>query len=381
MRVLLVSTARQIGGAELYALRLVEALRSSCDFTMVMSDHSAMAPLREAMEEFARVVPLPIDRMGALMGVATQVRRLANESDVVQLISNHPASRLGILMGFVLGGLATPLVVVEQRATPVSDVEVPRALAPALPELFRRSRRRAGRIVAVSEENRRTLETVYGLPPATIEVVYNGADLSRFDGAPANGLRTELGLQPGQPVILSVARLLPNKGHRYLIEAAPAILGRLPGVHFVFAGDGEEQAALEAQIEAGGLGSHFSFLGFRPDVENLLHGADLFVLPSLAEGFALSLIEALAAGLPVVATDVGGAGEVIEDGRNGYLIPPADAPALADAVCRALAADSGERQAMSDAARATAARFSAQATAERMLAIYREVTTRHAGLS
>ncbi len=374
MRVLLVMTARQIGGAELYARQLVAALCDRCAFTVVISDHPAMAPLRAALSETARVVPLPVDRLSALPGVASQVRRLAGEHDVVQLISNHPASRLGIMMGFILGGTGAPLIVVEQRATPMSDVKTPAALTPFLPALFRRSRRGAARVVAVSEENRRTLETLYGLPASSLEVVYNGVDLARFARPPTTDLRAELGLRPEQPVVLCVARLLPNKGHRDLVAAAPEILRRYPDAHFVFAGDGDERTALEGQIVALDLMGRFSLIGFRPDVEDLLRASDLFVLPSLAEGFALSLIEALAAGLPVAATRVGGAPEVIEDGVNGYLVPPGDAPALARAVVQALGQDDAARRRMAEAARATAARYSVEAMADRMLALYREVS-------
>jgi glycosyltransferase involved in cell wall biosynthesis len=374
MRVLLVMTARQVGGAEIYARQLVAALRDRCDFTVVISDHPAMRSLRDELEGIARVAPLPVDRLSTLPQVAVEVRRLAGGHDVVQLISNHPASRLGIMMGFVLSGTRAPLVVVEQRATPMGDVDVRGALAPLLPGLFRRSRRRAARVIAVSEENRRTLEDVYGLPASAVEVVYNGVDLARFARPPGRDLRIELNLHPKQPVVLTVARLLPNKGHRYLVEAAPEILMRFPDAHFIFAGDGAERVALEGQVAALDLTDRFSLVGFRDDVEDVLRAGDVFVLPSLAEGFALSLVEALAAGLPVIATRVGGAAEVIEHGINGFLAPPGDAPALAEGVITALTLDDAGRQRMSMAARATAERFSVETMAERMFAIYEDAS-------
>jgi glycosyltransferase involved in cell wall biosynthesis len=277
-------------------------------------------------------------------------------------------------MGFTLSGAGAPLVVVEQRATLIEDVKAPAALAPILPALFRRSRRGAARVIAVSEENRRTLETTYGLPPNAVEVVHNGVDLSRFAGPASDALRDELRLEREGPIVLTVSRLLPNKGHDDLIAAAPAILSRFPGAHFVFAGDGDQRAALEAQIEALHLRDHFSLLGFRTDVPDLMRGSDLFVLPSLAEGFSLALVEALAAGLPVVATRVGGAEEAIEDGRNGFLAPPADPAALAAAVIGVLEMEPAGRRALSKAARGSARRFSVEAMAERMFAIYREVS-------
>jgi glycosyltransferase involved in cell wall biosynthesis len=232
----------------------------------------------------------------------------------------------------------------------------------------------------VSEENRRTLETVYGLPASAIEVVYNGVDLARFDRPPTGDLRAELGLRPDQPVVLCVARLLPNKGQSYLVEAAPEILEHFPDAHFIFAGDGDERVALEGRTASLGLTGRFSMIGFRADVEDVMRAGDIFVLPSLAEGFSLSLVEALAAGLPAIATQVGGAPEVIEDGMNGFLVPPGDARALARAVQRALALDAATRQRMSVAARATAARYSVQAMADRMVALYQKVSS-DAGIS
>ena len=116
MRVLLVMTARQVGGAEIYARQLVAALRDRCDFTVAISDHPATRSLRDELGGMARVAPMPVDRLSTLPQVAVEVRRLAGQHDVVQLVSNHPASRLGIMMGFVLSGTGAPLVVVEQRS-------------------------------------------------------------------------------------------------------------------------------------------------------------------------------------------------------------------------------------------------------------------------
>jgi glycosyltransferase involved in cell wall biosynthesis len=374
MRVLVVTTARQVGGAELYIPTLVAALRGRCEFTVAISDHPAMQPLRDALAEKAHVVPLPFDRPGALPGAAQAVRRLAGRHDVAHLISNHPASRLGILMGFTLGGARTPYVVIEQRATQVDDVRVPGYLTGALPGLFRRSRARAARVIAVSEENRRTLIGYYGLRPEQIAFIHNGIDVARYAAPHHDGLRRKLGLDPDAQLVLTAASLLENKGHRYLVEAAAAVGPHFPQAHFVIAGEGEKRAAIEAQVAAAGLAGRFAFIGFWPDFAGLVTGSDLFVLPSLAEGFSLALVEAMAGGLLTIATRVGGAPEVIEDAVNGYLVPPADAPALAGALTRALDLSAKARAAMSAAARRTAQTFSVEAMAERTLALYEEVT-------
>jgi glycosyltransferase involved in cell wall biosynthesis len=303
---------------------------------------------------------------------------MAADFDVVHLNSNHPGSRLGILMGFALGASGRPVVCVEQGVSPISAIQVPAGIAWALPALFRWSRRSVARLVAVSEENRRRLIELYRVPADKITTVYNGFDpLPLADGAPGT-LRQELGLSDDQPLILVLGRLSANKGQRHLIDAAPAILSRFPGAHFVFAGNPEGQAELDRRITALRLEGHFSMPGFRSDVVNLLRSCDLFVLPSLAEGFSLSLVEAMAAGVPVVATRVGGAAEVVEDGVSGFLTPPGDVGALAHAVIAALSLDAAARDRLRDAARSTAQRFSFAATASRMLDIYSELGRRGA---
>jgi glycosyltransferase involved in cell wall biosynthesis len=377
--VLLVMTARQTGGAELYVERLARALGDRCRFTIAASGAPEMALLRERLGGLGNVAALhtfPFDNPRAILPVLRQLRTLARKHDVVHLNSNHPASRLGILVGFALRDL--PWIAVEQRATPVNDVVVPRTLVPVLPALYRWSRRSASTVVAVSRENAETLARIYKVPRSKIVVVYNGADLSQAtDRAIARtALRAELKLRPEARLVLVLARLLPNKGHRFLVDAAPTIIARHPDVHFVFAGALDDPAPVRARIEELGLSARFSLLGFRTDTVDLLAASDVTVLPSLAEGFALTILEALAAGLPVVATAVGGATEILEDGVNGFLVPPADAPALANAVGRALALDAPRRASLQEAALASAGRFSIEETARQMLEIYRAARQR-----
>ena len=363
-------TARTVGGAELYVEQLTAALADACRFTVALSDHPELADLGQRLATRCAVLTFPFDHAGALPSVTRQLRQLGRAADIIHLNSNHPGSRLGILMGFALPGAGRPVVCVEQGASSIAAIEVPGSIAWALPALFRWSRRSVSQVVAVSEENKRTLVNLYRLPAKKIAVVHNGADLAPFaDPAPAT-LRAELELAPDQPLVIVLGRLAANKGQRFLVEAAPAILARFPATHFVFAGNPEGRNDIEARIRALNLEPHFSLLGFRSDVVNLLRSSDVFVLPSLGEGFSLSIIEALAAGLPVVATRVGGAAEIIDEGINGFLVPSADAPALGGAVIRALSLDASAREAMRLVALETARRFSFDITAQKMFAIY-----------
>lgn len=376
MKALVIVSALDVGGAELYVERLVGALKDQCEFTVALPNAPNMIEFGQRLRSHARVVSDAFDRFNALPSLAIKLRSLARQHDVIHLNSNHPCSRLGIAFAFALARVR-PTVCVEQRVTPVGDISVPRGLEPVLPVLFRWSRRSVARLIAVSRENADLLTTLYKIPRGKISVVHNGSDFQELDEAQARlrrqSLRAELGLRPDQPIVLVLARIAPNKGHRFLVDAAHAILDQHPNAHFVFAGALDDAQRLMAQVDALGLKSAFSLLGFRTDTQEMLAAADVFVLPSLAEGFSLSIVEALAAGLPVIATRVGGASEAIEHGRNGFLVPPADSAALAQALLHALSMSESERMLISSAARKSAAQFSTAAMAAKTFAVYRQV--------
>ena len=380
MRVLLVMTAREVGGAELYVQRLTRALAGQCQFTIVLPTHPRVDALAQQLADHAQITKLAVGDQRRLLIAARKARSLAKRADVIHLNSNHPGSRLGILFGFALSHAGPPLTCVEHRVSPLDDIIVPRALRPFLPHLFRWSRQGAARVIAVSRQNAELLTIYYGLRADKITIVHNGTDLPDFkesDVALARAaLRAELGLPEQAIVILTLARLAPNKGHCYLIEAMPEVLRAHPNAHLVFAGQPDQAEPIIARIEALGLQPHVHLLGFRSDTQQLLAASDFFALPSLAEGFSLALVEALAAGLPTVATNVGGASEVIQSGQGGILVPPADSAALATALKHLLSLNEAEIQRQRQAARQAAQPFSTQAMAEKTLRVYSEVVCR-----
>ncbi len=165
------------------------------------------------------------------------------------------------------------------------------------------------------------------VPARRIATVPNGVD-SRAFAIP----RTPRPLRR----VAVVANLEPRKGHDVLIDAAPEVLRHCPDARFEIVGDGPERASLEARAGAQGVARAFAFTGHVEDVARRLHDADIFVLPSRTEAFPNAVLEAMCAALPIVASDVGGVHELIDDGHTGLLVPPGDPRALAHAVCRLL---------------------------------------------
>ena len=198
-----------------------------------------------------------------------------------------------------------------------------------------------------------------GIPASRTVTVHEGIDLSRVEAAPAAALHEELWLPHGSPIVGNVAALVPQKGQRHLVDAAAIVVRHVPDARFVIAGEGELRASLEQQIRQHRLEKHVVLAGFRTDILSLHNGFDIFVMSSVTEGLGTSLLDAMAAGKPVVATSAGGIPEVVQDGETGFIVPTRDPQALADAVIRLLK-DEDLRMRMGTAGRARAhARFSA----------------------
>jgi glycosyltransferase involved in cell wall biosynthesis len=189
--------------------------------------------------------------------------------------------------------------------------------------LQRQAYRCASRVVANSAAARQILLNE-GLAPASIAVIPNGVDAGSYPDRPA-------GAAPLRRVI-TVANLRREKSHETLIDAAAQLASQFPGAQFQIVGDGPRRAELEAMARARGLERTVAFLGHREDVADLLRAADVFVLPSRSEAFPNGAIEAMAAGLPVVASAVGGLLDLIDPGRTGVLVPADDSAALAAAL-------------------------------------------------
>jgi len=236
------------------------------------------------------------------------------------------------------------------------------------------------RIITLSRaEVREFLERGIGVE-SRFRVVPNGIDIDALIGQKDRAdTRATLGWSDRDLVIVSIGRLEPVKGHHTLIHAAPKIIeavSRSPEhltVRFLLAGDGTMRERLSFEAERSGVSDHVHFAGHRDDVGAILTAGDLFVMPSINEGIGLAVVEAMACSLPVVASNVGGIPEVVEDGVSGILVPPNDARALATA-CSALLLDPQTRKQMgSEGERRARARYDIHTALENTAAVYREL--------
>ena len=223
-------------------------------------------------------------------------------------------------------------------------------------------------IFAVSGTLRDDLVRHVGLPPSRVDVLHNGVDRSRFGGADRECARRLLGLDAGSLVVGSVGRLVAVKNYALLLKAFAAL--RRDDAVLLLAGDGPERPALEQLVQGLGLASSVRLLGHRDDVPAVLAALDVFALSSRSEGMSNTLLEAMAAGLPIVATRVGGNAEIVRDGVDGLLVDDDDAPGFAHAL-RGLAEHAGRRAAMGAAGRErVATEFSIEAMVERYARYY-----------
>ncbi len=188
--------------------------------------------------------------------------------------------------------------------------------------------------IPVSQAGKQLLVEDYKVNPYRLKLILNGIDVNKFTfvSGGRQGIRQSLQIGPEQILVGTVARFSFQKGHRYTVEAIPSILECCPQARFLFVGEGPTQAMLADRVRQLGLEPYVTFAGDREDITEILSALDLFLLTSLYEGLPLSILEAMAVGLPVVATTVSGTPEAVRDQRTGLLIPPESSKAVAEAV-------------------------------------------------
>lgn len=279
--------------------------------------------------------------------------------------------------GGFLGRLAARLAGVPHIVHHAHGFSFNKVLSPAAHRFYVVLERLAARagdlIISVNEEQRQMAIRLGVDKPERICTVHNGIHLRHSAPIDRDAARRALGFQDSDLVVGAVGRLAPQKGFVYLIRALPRLLASLPSARIVIAGDGPLEAELRLEAVRNGVAGLVDFLGFRSDIPAVLAAVDVVAQPSLWEGLSISLIEALAAGKPVVTTDIDGNREVIDDNVTGLLVPPAEPVALAEALRNLLTNPSLARALGDNARREASARFSEQRMVDENLAAYDRV--------
>ena len=335
VRVFFIIGTLNIGGAETQLVELVTRLDRD-RFQPAVCCLGTAGPLAERLQRAG--VPVQV----------LKLRRYRNGKGYVQttfhlfnsvwhlyraLRTARPQIVHGVLFwAYVLGTYAAraarvPVVVASRRSLGLFKAHKPVYLF-----LERLADRWTDLFIANSDAVRRDTIDREGIDPSKILVVHNGIDLSRFKG-PEMGPACDLGRRPR---VIVISNLIHYKGHEYFLHAWPAVLAQFPTATALLVGEGPMRSQLESMVRDLGIDRSVKMLGTRNDVPALLSLSDLCVHPSLQEGYSNAILEAMAAGRPVVATRVGGNVEAVVDGQTGVLVPAASADALAAGMLRVL---------------------------------------------
>jgi sugar transferase (PEP-CTERM/EpsH1 system associated) len=325
-RVAQVIPSLQVGGLQKIVVRLVDHFQSRMDHLVVTP--SGDGPLRTRFSTGVPVRPLADPRRSGKWNAVRMARLFrAYRPDVVH---TRNWTCLDAIIGARLAGV--PVVIHGEHGREASDPEgsnafrrrVRRLLAPLVTEF-----------VTVSRDLARWLASDVGIPPAKITQIYNGVDTEAFSPGDRHEAREGLGL-PHDPIVMgTVGRLDPVKDHRGLIEAFHRLASRRD-TRLLIVGDGPCRPELERLTNQLGLRGRVHLLGERDDINVMLRALDVFILPSLGEGISNAILEAMATGLPVVATRVGGNPELVDDGVTGFLVPSGSTNSLTAALLRYL---------------------------------------------
>ena len=361
LRVLHVVEAMHQGGAETLVVEHVRHAGAGVESLVCALNRGG--PAMEAAEALgARTFVLgdAPDRLSRLI----QLARLMRSERVAVANGHNPTGGLYAALAGKLAGV--PVVVRTEHSIHYRgrhSALYPSLIEPLVTLLTRR-------VIGVCEAVRESHAVRLRWAESRFVTIANGISQARAARA-REAVRNELGIAEGGRVVLTIASLTPQKAQHVLIDAFAWLHPRVPGARLLIAGEGPLQAALESRARASGAGDRVRFLGPRADVADLVQAADLFALSSVREGLPITLLEAMRAGCPAVATHVGGAREAIEDGVTGRIVPPGEPVALGQALLELLS-DPVRARALGAAGRERWARcFTAERMVSETEALYR----------
>ena len=363
-----------LGLTERYDLVLACGLSHESKMTDWEKQSVDMA-IRKIEDGGVKVIPIPslvrkIDPVQDFRSFFSLWRLMIREKPTI--VHTH-TSKAGILGRLAAKIAAVPIIV----HTPHGHVfyghfrSIPSRVFLVLERLFTRI---TDCLIALTEEERKDYIQFSVSDPDNSVTIHSGVDIDRYLCARINREKKKrsLGLSPKALVVGTVGWLLPIKGPMVLLKSMGRVWEKLPEVELVYVGKGDLQGALEAQAFQMGVSEKVKFLGWRDDVEEIMPIMDLFVLPSLNEGMGRVLVEAMAAGRPIVASDVGGIPDLVTHEKTGLLVPPGNWQALAGAILQVLM-DTEKARRMGEKGRARCHRFSLQTMLEELESLYRNL--------
>ena len=320
------------GGAEKQLYMLATSLDPDRFKPVVVQLHPGNAvPFSEGRMGNLDLFHLPTRRICSPDGIRRlgQIRRLAKEKRT-EII--HTFFEKSEVMGWLTArSLGIPIWVTSRRDLGFKRKEIYK-------KIFKLAKKDCRKCVANCLAVMNQAIQCEELPGKKMEVIYNGLDFSIYQDLQSDGtLRQELRIKDTMPIIGMVANFnFEIKGHRFFLEAAKIVLEKIPHAFFILIGDGPLRKQYEQMAKELGIGEQVRFLGKRNDVPSIISNLNISVMSSTSEGLSNIILESMAAGKPVVVTNVGGSSEIVMDGVNGYLVSPADPPAMANAILNLL---------------------------------------------
>ena len=391
IRVIHVITRLDMGGSAQETLLTVSSLNpQNYEVILIKGSTSESAMTSTELQSANQQLAAACDRGVEIINLPSLVRRISPWNDLKtfvllwSLIRRHKphivhthTSKAGVL-GRLAAWLAGVPIIIHKPHGHVFYGH----FGPRLSRLFLFIERLLGgitdQVVALTPMEARDYLSLRVLKADKISTIHSGVELNRYHitEKERQQKKKELGISPDSLVVGYVGWLIPIKGVTYLVNAMARVAEKYPKSLLVLVGKGddkgEEEVHLRKQVEHVGLADKVRFLGWRSDVDEIMGCFDIFVLPSLNEGMGRVLVEAMAAGLPIVASRVGGIPDLVKDGQNGLLVPAADAPALAKAISDLLA-DKEKRNRMGKAGKKICRAYSAEAMVEKIDNLYAEL--------
>lgn len=358
MKVIHVETGRHLYGGSLQVRYLIEGLANEGINNILVCEQSS--PLAAAVSQWTdKIYPEPIK--GDLdIGFVSRLKTIIKQEQV-DLVHLH--SRRGC---DVLGGIAA-------RLAGVPVILSRRVDNPEFSLVARIKYRLYNQVVTISEGIRCVLASE-GVPLKKIACVPSAVDCEQYTSVTdRDWFNHQFEFEDQDIVIGVIAQLISRKGHRYLLDAMPVLLEKHPAIKVLFFGRGPLQESLQEQINSAELQDKVRLIGFRDDLDKVLPNLDLLVHPAEMEGLGVSLLQAAASGVPIVASAVGGIPEIVRHGMTGLLVPPADVAALESAIDQLISQPDETKKMVVSARQLVAVAFSVPAMVQGNLAVYQRL--------